>query len=164
MAEEATEVKKKGGNKLVIIGIAVAMLFTGGFFGLKMRSAGKKPEIELGEIQTIKEFLVNIDNKTYLRTEIALHFVKGFKKEEMDASLPAIQDAINNKLAGRPISDINNVRGKEKLKLEIAAAVNKAINGMKKPEDQPKPFPHRDGWDSDIGPCVKVYFTSFAFQ
>src|SRR5438270_7907043 len=94
---------KKSSNRIIIVAICVAMLVTGGFFGLKMRTpaGGKKaPEIKLGDIVPIKEFLVNLQDPSgntqiYLRTELNLQLVKGYKKEDIDTYLAPIQDAIN---------------------------------------------------------------------
>ena len=172
MAEEkVAQVVKKKGNKLVIVGIAVAMLVTGGFFGLKMRggSAKKTNEVKLGEIVTMKEFLVNVrslddTSKVYLRTEIALQLPEKYQKEKFTSKTEPVADAINKVLRDTTVDDIKKPEGTDKLKRRIAAAANRAIalaNGDDK--GAPKITPNKD-WDSDTSPVLKVYFTSFAFQ
>jgi flagellar FliL protein len=170
MAEEAKEKGKKGGSKLPVIAVCVLMLVMGGFFGLKMKGGGakEKTDLKLGEIEPVKEFLVNLQTTgapVYLRTELGLQFPEAdYKKEEMfDKNLQVIQDAIIKVLSGKTVKDISTVEGKDHLKKEIAEKVNAALNDVLK-----KPFPksttHHDTWDNDSGPVLKVYFTSFAFQ
>lgn len=168
--EEPTPSKKKGGNKLVLVGICAMMLLTGGFFGLRMKPAGaaKQPEMKLGEIVPIKEFLVNLDEKgenVYLRTEISVQLAEGFQKEKLDKYTDPVKDAINNVLAGQKVDQIKTLAGKERLKRLLATAINNALAECQ--GEQPKAtsthIVHSD-WDSDTGPILRIYFTSFAFQ
>lgn len=164
---------KKGGNKFAIIGICAAMLVTGGFFGLKMRSMnGPKtpPKLELGEIVPIKEFLVNLQDRSggtqvYLRTELNFQLAKGYQKEEFDKYTAPVQDAINRVLSANTVEKIRSVPGKADLKRKIAEQANLAIfqaQGKQPPKSTGQA--EKEGWDSDTGPILKVYFTSFAFQ
>jgi len=181
MAEEVVEVApKKGGNKMMIIIVAVLMLITGGFFGLKMSHAGGKaagpPLPELGvdaeHILEVHEFLVNLagsnDGGKYLRTDISVQTAKSFKKDDLTLYLPAVEDAINAVLSKYSTEEIKQLGFKDKLKKEIAQAANEALVKANPPSKDEKksdqPLPHHPEWDSDSGPILRVYYTSFAFQ
>lgn len=191
-ATPATDAPKKKKGKLPVILILALVLGTGGFFGMKMRGGGppKEPEIKLGEIVPLEEFLLNLrDGRTYLRTEIALHVKEGFKKEELDKSLPAVRDGVISVLTSQSIGGVSTMEGKEKLKVELATAINGILESLAPPpekkedhgkdkkeshdkgekgekdKDEPesKETKHPD-WHSQEGPVLKVYFTSFATQ
>lgn len=194
MAEKAAEEgKKKKGSKLpLIIGI-VALAGGGGFFAAKGQG-GKKVEekkVELGEIEPLGEFLVNLsDGRTFLRAEISVHVVKG---EHLDphaaggkgghgggeSAPPApIRDAVIEVLTSQSLAGVSSAAGKAKLKKQLAAAINEAAHALHPPEpgkdkghgekkeDEKKEKAddgHKD-WDSAEGPVLKVYFTNFATQ
>ena len=179
--EEATPKKKKG--KLPLIIALVAILGGGGFFVMKGKGGKKaaEPAIKLGAIEPVPEFLVNLTGgQTYLRTQIALQFKEGFHKEELDKNLPAVLDGVIAILTTRSANELRTLQGKRKLKKDIAYAVNKVFesSGHEEPseeksketdKDKKKPAKvdhaeaHED-WDSQEGPCLKVFFTSFAMQ
>jgi flagellar basal body-associated protein FliL len=191
MAEE-TEVApqeappKKGGSKLVIIVVAVIMLVTGGFVGLKMKTNGAKVtkrtgyKVELGteadSILEVHEFLVNMpfsqDGSKFLRTDISVQTAKGFDKNNLTVYLAPVQDAINQVLCKYTSEEIQQVGFRDKLKREVALAANNAMEAAdpkmrKEREEKEKlegPPIHHPEWDSDTGPILKVYYTSFAFQ
>jgi flagellar FliL protein len=177
--EEATLKPKKKGGKLPILIALVAVLGGGGFFGLKMKSGGKKdePKIELGEIVTTREFLANLrDPESYVRTELAFHLRKDFTKETFATLEPGVRDAVNLILSSKTERDVASLEGKNKLKREIADAVNEVLlaGGQEHKQGPPQegegeeepiePAPIPKGWDSADGPVLKVYFTSFATQ
>ncbi len=175
MAEEVEEVvKKKGGNKLVIIVVAILMLITGGFFGLKMKGgAPAKPPLELGgpdNIIEIHEFLVNSsganDGGKFLRTDISVQTTKDFKKEDMDKYDAPVEDAINEVLSKYSVEELKQPNFITKLRHEIANASNAALaRAQGKDPEKPEPGPPKHPeWDSQTGPILKIYFTSFAFQ
>jgi flagellar FliL protein len=177
MSEEGKEPTKKKGGKMPIIIALVLILAGGGFFMMKSKGGGKKekPAIELGEVQTMPEFLVNLkDGQTYLRTEVALQTQKGFEKEAFDKVTPAVRDAIVLKLSSKSLGEISTVDGKNKLKKEIAKVVNDAIgppesdssddDGDKKKKKKKSDDDEHDDWDSQTGPVLKVFFTNFATQ
>ncbi|MBV6457363.1 MAG: hypothetical protein HONBIEJF_00471 [Fimbriimonadaceae bacterium] len=191
-ATDAPKKKKKG--KLPVILLLAVVLGTGGFFGMKMRGGGpqKEPEIKLGEIVPLEEFLLNLrDGRTYLRTEIALHFKEGFKKEGFDKSLPAVRDGVISVLTSQSLGVVSTMEGKEKLKAELATTINGILESLEpKPEvkkehgkdkketeggkdketadkakdDAASKEPKHPDWQSQTGPVLKVYFTSFATQ
>jgi len=205
-AEGEATPKKKGG-KLPMIVIMAVVLGAGGFFGMKMRAPKdvKKPEIKLGKVVPLEEFLVNLsDGSTYLRTTISLHMKDGLEMEaggkeggegkgggggEMDI----IRDAVIGVLTSQSPEGVRSLAGKKKLRAQIAEAVNKQLEeieaqkkdgkkegdssggGDKKEEggkdgkeaakdgSKEESKAHPD-WDSQEGPVLKVYFTSFATQ
>lgn len=192
-AAEAEPKKKKG--KLPVIIALVALLGGGGFFVMKSKGAKKgKPPVKLGPISDIKdEFLVNLRDSSgnYLRVAVSLQFADGTKAEEVEKSMPAIQDAINMRLRAKSLSDVRTLDGTRELKREIAADINAVLDdGTKKddaaktpdkpeegktegdkkddgkkddaPKDSGDPIP--EGWDSAKGPVLKVLFRSFAWQ
>jgi flagellar FliL protein len=174
---EEPQAKKK--SKLPVIIALVAILGGGGFFMMKGKGGGKKevPAIKLGAIEPIEpEFIVNLSNgTTYLRAQVALQFQDGFKKEELEKNMAAVQDAISTILSGKSPSSIRTVEGKRKLKADIAAKINKLLEEQsheEKPKEgkdskeekkEGKAKPEND-WDSQTGPCLKVFFPSFAMQ
>jgi flagellar basal body-associated protein FliL len=188
-AGDAPEGKKKKGKLPVIIVLAL-LLGGGGFFGMKMRGGGPKkvPPIKLGEIVEIKEeFLSNMAEKNaYVRAKISLQVKDGFKKEEIESKLAAIQDVINMKLHATSVRSVASLDGLRNLKKDLATDLNKLLEESEKkdgaedktkPEDKPKDEKSKDGkakpedkpeipegWDSAKGPVLKVLFVSFATQ
>ncbi len=158
----------------MIIIVALLMLVTGGFFGLKMKGGGSAPKIKLGEgadhILQVHEFLVNLngsnDGGKYLRTEVWVQTVESFKKEDLDANLAPVEDAINSVLRKYSVDEIKGTTIIPKLKHEIAEAANKAYfaSDPKASEAWVKIADEHSDWDSTSGPFVKVFFTTFAFQ
>lgn len=175
--EQEAKPKKKG--KLPVIIALVAILGGGGFFMMKGKGAKvEKPAIKLGAIETVEpEFLVNLSNgTTYLRTQVALQFQDGFKKEDLDKNMPAVQDAITSVLSSKSPGSIRTLEGKQKLKAEIAAKVNALLasdehaeeeedakDKKKKKKDEHEAEEGAD-WDSKTGPCLKIFFISFVMQ
>jgi flagellar FliL protein len=173
-AVDGAEAPKKKSKLPLILG--VVMLLVGIFVGAKVLGGGGKqepPPIELGKTVELEEFLVNLkDGRSYLRTKMSLHLVKGFKEEGFKELLPAVRDAIILCLSSMSYQDANSFKGKEDLKVEIAHQVNEILNEggpkvheEKKPQARPdkKTVDHPD-WDSQEGPVLKVYYTDFATQ
>ncbi|HVT14121.1 MAG TPA: flagellar basal body-associated FliL family protein [Fimbriimonadaceae bacterium] len=207
MSKEAKEVKEgaeptaKKKGKLPVIIVLVALIAGGGFFGMKMKSGGggpKKVVIKAAPeaIALDKEFLVNLSNgaNTYLRAEIAFEVRDGFKKEDLDANMPAIRDAINQIFRSKSLQEVSASQTAN-LQKEIAEAVNAILIGHMKDEDkkaqadfekaakdaQSAEKPKDDGKKDDAskddaskddaetficpaGPVLNVYFTSFTTQ
>ncbi|MBS1714458.1 MAG: flagellar basal body-associated FliL family protein [Armatimonadetes bacterium] len=205
MSEAAAPEKPKKKGKLPMILALVVMLVAGGFFGMKMGSGGKKeePPIELGEVVPLGEFLVNLnDGRTFLKTDIAVHVAKNMHLTEEaggghegKAEPPApVRDAVISVLTRQDFNEIATPEGKEKLKKEIAKAINavvphhdeekdkkgkgkKAKGHAAKSEGEAGAEKGAEGhgasheeeivdetWDSQTGPVLKVYFTTFATQ
>jgi len=128
------------------------------------------------------------DPGVYCRTEIAFGLAEGAKGTIIDEHEAAIRDAINLCIISKKQADVNTAEGLKHLKRDIAAEVNKILaEPEKKPEDanadgsDDPPPPKKDEkdakaepdkpaapvhpeWDSDSGPVLKVYFSSFATQ
>lgn len=173
--------KKKGG-KLPIIVAVVLVLAGGGYFatkgGGKAAEEEEEPAIKLGHIAPVGEFLVNMaDGRTYLRTNISLHFDEKFDTHAMEETQAAIQDAIVTKLSSKSLEDVRTLEGKKALKWQLAAAINAAMadahghdkkskkKGSKEDAHAATDAPtNEEGWDSDEGPVLKIYFTSFVTQ
>ncbi|MFN8219572.1 MAG: flagellar basal body-associated FliL family protein [Fimbriimonadales bacterium] len=175
-AKKTEEAPKKKKGKLPMIIALVAILGGGGFFMMKGKGGdAKKPAIVLGAIEPMpEEFLVNLSTSpNYLRTAISLHMAKDFKKEDLEHNIGAVQDAIGSVLSSKMPSQIRTLKGKKALKEEIARAINEVLaegheadKGKEKPKEEKKKdekAPEND-WDSQTGPVLKVYFTSFATQ
>ncbi len=185
---------KKKKSKLPVIIALVAVLGGGGFFMMKGKGAKKaKPAVKLGPISDIKdEFLVNLrdNNGVYLRATVSLQFADGTKAEEVEKSMPAIEDLINARLRTKSVAEIKTLDGTQTLKREIAIDVNAILSEDKAKEKDGKEADKSDsadksdkgdekgkdaektkkepkvpeGWDSAEGPVLKVLFRSFAWQ
>lgn len=178
---EAAEKKKKGG-KLPLILVVVVVLAAGGFF---MKGKGKEePKVKLGKIESLgDEFLVNLaDGKTYLRAAVSVHIADGKKigAGPKGDDYTVARDAVITVFKSKALREISDPEGLALLKREIAAAINKVApkeegneeaeksdKKKKKDDEESKPTdeePENPEWDSDEGPVLKVYFTSFATQ
>jgi flagellar basal body-associated protein FliL len=189
MSEEVAE-KKKGGSKLPVVLVLGLMLAAGGFFGMKMRGGDakpKKPEVKLGKEKAaeLKEFLVNLAGNTgYCRVELSLATAEGSDPKLIEDHEAQVRDAINLCLKSKSLAQVGSVEGLKKLKREIAAAVNDSLNTSdpaksedksgksdekkadekKSEEKKADEKPEHPDWDSDTGPVLKVFFSSFATQ
>ncbi|HLK16978.1 MAG TPA: flagellar basal body-associated FliL family protein [Fimbriimonadaceae bacterium] len=185
-AEEAPAKKK---SKLPIILILVLVLGGGGFFATKLRGGKPKPEIRLSKEKPaeLKEFLINLKTKdVYCRTEVAIGLAEGTNPKLIEEHEAAVRDAINMCLMSKELTDVNTFDGIAKLKREMAADLNKvlaepkddkkgddsadAADASADPKTDPKADPAKPAppqhpeWDSDTGPVLKIYFSSFATQ
>lgn len=177
------EGKKKG--KLPVLIVVVAVLFGGGFFGMKMRGGDKKePEIKLGKIVEFEEKLFNLsDMQTYLRTTVALHLKDGYDEAKFKENIAAVEDTLNLVIRAKSPSQVQTVAGIQKLKKELAERINGVLASLEeggahkkdksegKPKDEAKSDKSDDSkaependWDSQSGPVLKVYFKAFAVQ
>ena len=162
--EELEQPKKGGGKKLFVLLLCVVILGGGGFFAMKAKLGKGKTKVELGEIVPLPEILVNLkDPNTYARTEISLHFQKGYDKTKFDHRVDAVRDAVILKLSNKTLKEVRTLEGKIALKKEIAAVVNKALSDPSKSSSSESASEHSD-WDSNSGPVLKVYFANFATQ
>src|SRR5687768_17085918 len=122
--------KKKKGKLPIIIALA-AILGGGGFFAMKMKGGKrKKPEPKLGMIAKIEEeFLIPLlspDN--YLRVNISFHMIDGFDEHILKDSEDAVRDAINMKIKGKYLADLQSLDDIRALKKELAEDVNTILH------------------------------------
>ena len=91
-------------------------------------------------------FIVNIydgQELRYLKVKVEMEMAAPAVKAELDARLPPIRDAILVLLSTKTLQDIQDVQGKNQLKDEILASINKII---------------------PPGKIAKIYFTDFVVQ
>lgn len=94
----------------------------------------------------MEPFIVNIydgQELRYLKVKVELDMVGPAVKGEIEAKLAPIRDAVLVLLSAKTLQDVQDVQGKNTLKDEILAAVNKHI---------------------PPGKISKVYFTDFVVQ
>lgn len=172
--QETPEQPAKKNGKLPLVIILALVLAAGGFFAMKLKK-GKagKPEVKLGKIAKIEEeFLVPLmGDGTYLRTNISLHLAEGYDEKALTEEIDAVRDTIIMRLKSKWIKELQTLDDIRELKRELAKDVNGVITG--KPEQQEASVPKNRSkpparehpyWDSDAGPVLKVYFTTFATQ
>jgi flagellar FliL protein len=97
-------------------------------------------------IFALEPFIVNIydgQELRYLKVKVELEMVTPAVKGEIEGKLAPIRDAILVLLSAKTLQDIQDVQGKNTLKEEILAAINKHI---------------------PPGKLAKVYFTDFVVQ
>ncbi|MGE4216731.1 MAG: flagellar basal body-associated protein FliL [Fimbriimonadaceae bacterium] len=179
--------------------VVVAVLGGGGFFAMKGKGGEKvEPKVELGEVVPLGEFLVNVRGGAFLKTDVSVHLAKeaaldahgGGGGHGEAAEPPAfVRDAIIEVLSSQSVESILSAKGKARLKMEIAEAVNHAVHENHPPEedaeadkegksdkegkkskdshskdDEEEPEILDPSWDNQEGPVLKVYFTNFAVQ
>lgn len=107
----------------------------------------EKPE--LGPIQSLGEFVVNLADPTethYLRANIVLELDYGSSlklAEEVDKRMPQIKDIVISTLSSKTSIQLADAENREALKQELKDKVNAILNR---------------------GQLARVYFTSFAIQ
>jgi flagellar basal body-associated protein FliL len=187
MSEEPEVSPKKKKGKLPVIIALLAVLGGGGFFVMKSKAGTgpKKVEIKAGTTEPLaKEILVALSGgNSYLRVEVALELRSDFKKEELEADMPAIQDAVTQIFRSKSLSEVG-AGSTEELKKEIGVTVNHILISHMKDEakkaqaeieksvkDKPKPAADKKKLDDmeeefvcPAGPVLNVYFTSFTTQ
>lgn len=131
-AEAKTEAKAEGGGHG-----AAAPKEGGGKEGAAGAAANIFP---------LEPFIVNIydgQELRYLKVKVEMEMAAPTVKVELDARLAPIRDAILVLLSSKTMQDIQDIQGKNQLKDEILAAVNKHI---------------------PPGKIAKIYFTDFVVQ
>lgn len=151
------EMNKNGKSMIIIIVAAVVLIagLVGGMAIMKMKGSGKhKVEKKPVVMVPIGEFVVNLADTTemrYVKTVIVLGVEGEMKAEGGEAkgegegggaSAP-LRDAVIQALGSKSFSDLAKPNGKEELKKEIIASVNKRMEGAK---------------------AVEVFFNEFAMQ
>jgi flagellar FliL protein len=107
----------------------------------------EKPE--LGPIQSLGEFVVNLADPTeshYLRANVVLELDYGSSlklAEEVDKRMPQIKDIVISTLGSKTSIQLSDSENREALKQELKDKINSILNR---------------------GQLSKVYFTSFAIQ
>jgi len=94
----------------------------------------------------LEPFIVNIydgQELRYLKVKVELEMVGPAVKGEIEAKLAPIRDAVLVLLSAKTLQDIQDVQGKNTMKEEILAAINRHI---------------------PPGKIAKVYFTDFVVQ
>jgi flagellar FliL protein len=94
----------------------------------------------------LEPFIVNIydgQELRYLKVKVEMEMAGVGVKTELDSRLAAIRDAILVLLSTKTLQDIQDIQGKNQLKDEILASINKII---------------------PPGKIAKIYFTDFVVQ
>ncbi len=140
------------GASLVVIAIAVvAGIF---FFGNKNttraeaqgESEGKAEKESVGIVYPLEPFIVNIyddDESRYLKIKVEFEIAGKEVNEELEARKAPVRDAILILLTTKTLQDIKDIRGKNLMRDEILATVNKIL---------------------PPGKVTRVYFTDFVVQ
>jgi len=127
-----TEAKAAGGH-----GSAEAPKEGGGHGGAAAAGASIFP---------LEPFIVNIydgQELRYLKVKVEIEMASPEVKADLDARVAPIRDAILVLLSAKTLQDVQDVQGKNQLKEEILASINKII---------------------PPGKIAKVYFTDFVVQ
>lgn len=144
------------GKMVIILVLAVVALLAGlGIIVLKSKKSSEPAKVPTSEMK-LGEFIVNLADTNeirYLKTNIVLE-VEGAKPAGGghgghggggDATDPRVRDAIIQVMSSKRFTELQSPEGKEKLKEQIAEAVNE-----RKKEEHIK--------------VVEVFFNEFAMQ
>jgi flagellar FliL protein len=158
--EPAPVTKQKGKGvyiKWLIIGVIglgiIAGALAGGFYYLNTASKGKeyqKAEKTAGILWPLEPFIVNLADNTgdrYLKAVIQLE-VSGQeegkeKTKALDELKPKLRDCVLDILSSKSYSELMDINGKQRLRQDIAAKLNKILSK---------------------GEIKHVYFTEFVIQ
>lgn len=191
-ADEASQEpkEKKKGGKLPVILALVLLLGGGGFFAMKLKAKGaaKAPELKLGEIVPLREFLVNLKGSSiYARVEVSVQVKEGFTKESLEKARDAVEEAVHMTLSNHTLQEVETYDGKIALKREFADVINQQLSELAPSASghatetnhggrgEPKREASKEGaakeverahpsWDSETGPVLRVYLKSFTTQ
>lgn len=109
-------------------------------------AAGAAGAASAANIFPLDPFIVNIydgQELRYLKVKVEMEMVGAGVKAELDSRLAPIRDAVLVLLSTKTLQDIQDIQGKNQLKDEILAAINKII---------------------PPGKIAKIYFTDFVVQ
>ena len=120
----------------------------GGAHGAPAKGEGGAPGTAVGaaNIFPLEPFIVNIydgQELRYLKVKVELEMTGAGVKVELDGRLAPIRDAVLVLLSTKTLQDIQDIQGKNQLKDEILASINKII---------------------PPGKIAKIYFTDFVVQ
>ena len=170
MAEQAKaqDAPPKDNKKLfIIIGAVVALLAIGGGAMFFLGGSEKEPEaakaeakaegghgeakdgggaVGVSSIYPMEPFIVNIydgQELRYLKLKVEFEMQNAIVKTELEAKLAPLRDAILILLTTKTMQEIQDLQGKNQLREQILAAVEKVV---------------------PPGKVIKVYFTDFVVQ
>lgn len=135
--EAKTEAKAEGGH-----GGAAPAKAEGGHGGAAKEGASAGAS----NVFALEPFIVNIydgQELRYLKVKIELEMVNAAVKGELETRLAAVRDSILVLISTKTLHDIQDAQGKNQLKDEIMAAINRII---------------------PPGKIAKIYFTDFVVQ
>jgi len=168
--EAGVEAPKKKGKLGLILIIAIVLILAGGgayvwFFiwnapsetaaGTNQASgeersntarSGSATSPEIGPLFPFRSFIVNLqerEGERYLKVTVELEMEQETLKDELTKRTPQIQDTIIALLSSKSYEEISSLSGKQVLKAEIKARVNRVLT---------------------TGSIRRVYFTEFVVQ
>lgn len=151
MSEKASAGGAKKGGKNMIVVIVLVIGLAGGVFAGKTFFGGKEKTPEkpkVGHSLSLGEFVVNLNDSHFLKTEIALGMKEGIQAEKLKEETAPLRDIVIMTLSGKERNELNSIEGKEGAKEKIKSQVNKILKEKTKEEES----------------VLEVYFTSFATQ
>ena len=101
---------------------------------------------EIGPLFSLKSFIVNLqerEGERYLKVTIELEMEQDTLTDELTKRTPQIQDTVISLLSSKSYEEISSLSGKQVLKAEIKARVNRLLT---------------------TGRIRRVYFTEFVVQ
>ena len=144
-AEGVEEVKGGSLKKIVILGLALAVLGGGGFAGWKFFLAKKifpskdnvvtatpKESKAPGILLKMEPFIVNLldqEGKRYLKTQFQIEVDSEEVQKELQARTPQVRDAILLLLTSKSFSQIGVPEGKTELRTELIERINAILKG-----------------------------------
>ena len=144
-AEGVEDVKKGSFKKIIILGLALALLGGGGFAGWKFflakkisPSEGKADGVTARESTTpgillkMEPFIVNLldqGGKRYLKTQFQIEVDSEEVQKELQARTPQVRDAILLLLTSKSFSQIGVPEGKTELRTELIERINAILKG-----------------------------------
>lgn len=128
---------------IVIIVVALVLVIGGtGAFVMKSKGGSKSKHEVKGPVVSLElgEFVVNLADPgqmRYLKANVVLEVqgempaAGGGHGGESEGGDPKVRDAVIEVLSSKRMADLTGAEGKEKLKKDIIAAVNKRLEGAK---------------------------------
>lgn len=149
--EPLEEKKKKSKAPLVIALLLVMIVAVAAAVTIKVATgkhhAKRAPQkVEVGEVITLDEFLLNSADTSgdhYIKATVAVGLVKGKSADEFKNKIPIARDAIVMDLSSKTMADVRTTQGKLALKQELTDKINQELG------------------EQDV---AQVYLVSFATQ
>lgn len=139
--DATTESPKKGGSKMLIIGLVAAITLLGGGGALAFVLMGKKggeAEAKKSEARKMPVFVdldtftVNLKDKEaerFLQAKLVAEVKDAAGGEMVKTLMPAVRNEILLLLGSKEAEQLSNREGKEALAKEIVTAANKPLEG-----------------------------------